>query len=97
MGEEEKALMERLEQARKAQQMEAQKKALMLKLLEANAYERMMNVKIANPALYDEVITAVIYLYRSRQVKGKISEEQLVSLLKKLTAKKEGSIQFKRK
>jgi len=94
---EEKALRKRLEQMKKTQQIEAQKKELLLKLLEPAAYERMMNVRMASPSVYDGAVAAVAYLYQNRQIGGKISDMQLLSLLKKLTAKKEGEIKFMRK
>lgn len=94
---EDKALRKKLEEMRKNQQMEQQKKELLLKLLEPAAYERIMNVRMASPAVYDGAVAAVAYLYQNGQVKGKISDTQLLSLLKKLTAKREGEIKFMRK
>ena len=90
-------LQERFAEAQQAQQADQQKKVVLKHLLTPEAYERMMNVKISNPALYEQVVGMLAYLYQSKQLKGKVGEEQIVALLSRLTQKKETSIQIKRK
>jgi len=67
-----------------AQDMEMQKKLLLKNLVEAKAYERLMNVRLGSPELYDQLVNLMVYLYRAGKVRGKITEAQVVQLLGKL-------------
>ena len=84
---------------RRLQQMqaEAQKKELLRRLLSDSAYERMMNVRLSSPELYDRVVSSLAYVAQSGKPMGQIGDEQLYSLLQKLTQKRETSIEFKSK
>lgn len=90
-------LQERIAALQQAQQLELRKRAIMQKLLEPSAYERLMNVKIANPELYDKVVGTLAYLAERRQLAGKVNEETLVKMLSQMTETRETSIEFKRK
>ena len=92
-----KELKERLMKYQQARELEMQKKFALKYIVDAQAYERLMNVRIANPALYDQLVTMLIYLYQNKQVKGKVTDEQLKGILAKLTARKEPEITFKKK
>ncbi|MEM2137895.1 MAG: DNA-binding protein [Candidatus Anstonellaceae archaeon] len=78
-------------------QMEMQKKELLRRMLSEGAYERMMNVRIANPELYEKVISSLAYVAQSGKPMPKITDEQLRELLAKMTEKRETSIEFRHK
>ena len=92
-----KELKERLQKYQQTRELEMQKKFALKYIVDAQAYERLMNVRLANPALYDQIVTLLIYLYQNKQVKGKVTDEQLKGILVKLTARKESEITFKKK
>ena len=78
-------------------QAELQKKELLRRMLDDSAYERMMNVRISSPELYEKVVQSLAYIAQSGKMTGKISEEQIYGLLAKMTEKRETSIEFKKK
>lgn len=78
-------------------QMEMQKKELLRRMLTDSAYECMTNVRISNPELYDKVVSSLAYVAQQGRQMEKLTDEQLYSLLAKMTAKKETSIEFRRK
>jgi len=90
-------LKENLQRYQQARELEMRKKFALKYIVDAAAYERLMNVRLANPALYDQIVTMLIYLYQNKQVKGKVTEEQLKTILAKITARKEPEITFKKK
>ena len=92
-----KKLQENIAAMQQSQQVDAQKRAVLLKLLTAEAYERVMMVKSTSPELYDKVVGTLAYLAQNGQVRGKIDDETLVKLLAKMTERRETSIEFKRK
>lgn len=88
----------KLQEMQQAQAMDMQKKHLLKNLVEPKAYERLMNVRLANPELYDQLISLLAYLFKSGQVKGKVSEAQVLQLLSKLTgARREPTITVSRR
>lgn len=93
--ESEQIKQQRLQQLQQKREQEGQIKVALMKVLEPKAYERMMNVRIANEDLYMRVSSAL--LQYSSQAQKKISDGELKELLIKLTRKKEGSIEIKRK
>jgi DNA-binding TFAR19-related protein (PDSD5 family) len=97
--EEQQAQMQQLYQKRlQAMQLEMQKKEVLRRMLSEAAYERMMNVRLSSPELYDKVINSLLYVSQSgRQMEGKISDEQLYALLQKMTQKRETSIEYRSK
>ena len=80
-----------------ALQLEMQKKELLRNMLTPEAYERMANVRMSSPELYNKVISSLAYLAQSGKKMGKISDEQLYSLLAKMTERRETSIEFRSK
>ena len=74
-----------------------QKKELLRNMLSPEAYERMSNVRMSSPELYDKVVSSLAYLAQSGKKMGKISDEQLYSLLAKMTERRETSIEFRSK
>lgn len=88
------AYQKRLQQA----QAEMQKKELLRRMLSDSAYERMMNVRMASPELYEKVVSSLAYVVQSgKKMSGKISDEQLYALLAKMTERRETSIEFRSK
>ncbi len=78
-------------------QREQQIKSMLRQLLEADAYERIMNISVSNHELYMQLSNLIVQLAQSNQVSGKITDAQLVSLLNRLTYKPEPKIEFKHK
>lgn len=92
-----KRMRKRVAEALKEVQMEQQKKEIMRRFLDSAAYERMMNVRVSNPELYDQLISLIVSLVQSNRVTDKITEAQLKSLVERITYKKEPTISFKHK
>ncbi|MFH1285349.1 MAG: DNA-binding protein [Candidatus Micrarchaeota archaeon] len=88
MPEQQEDANERIAKMQKARELEIKKKMVLKQLVDAAAYERVMNIRLANPELYEQIISLLLYLYQNRQLKGKISEEKLLALLGQITAKK---------
>ncbi len=85
------------EQKMRQMQQDAQKRDLLRRMLDEKGYERMTNVRIANPELYEKVVQSLAYVAQSGKPMGKVSEEQLYQLLRKMTQERETSIEFRRK
>jgi len=97
-GENEQQQSQQLYQKRlQALQLEMQKKELLRNMLSPEAYERMSNVRMSSPELYDKVVSSLAYLAQSGKKIGKISDEQLYALLAKMTERRETSIEFREK
>lgn len=88
-----KAYMQRL----KAIRIEQQKRELAKRYTTAEAYERLMNVRISNYELYEQLVNLIIAMVQNNRIMGKLTEEQLKDILAKLTYKPESSIQFRHK
>ncbi len=87
-----------LEELQRKQAETAQKRALVRQILDDGAFSRISNIRLANSGLYDQLADLLLRLAQSGQLKGKISEAQLVALLSRLTEnRKEPQITFKRK
>ncbi len=78
-------------------QMEMKKRELLRRMLSDEAYERMGNVRISSPDLYEKVVQSLAYVAQSGRSMERISDGQLRQLLAKMTVKKGTSIEFKRK
>lgn len=92
-----KSMRKRVSDAIKAAQLEEQKKEIMRQFLDDAAYERLMNIRLSNPELYNQLVKLVVSLAQSNRVTGKISETQLKSILAKMTSRHEPKIEFKHK
>src|SRR5208283_3005391 len=92
-----KEMRRRVAEAMRRAQMEQQKKDVMRQFLQPDAYERLMNIRVSNPELYDQLIGMVVQLVQSNRVTGKISEVQLRSIIEKITFRKEPKISFEHK
>ncbi len=92
-----KRMRKRVSEAIRNAQMEQQKKEIMRRFLDSTAYERMMNVRVSNPELYDQLVNLVVSLVQSNRITGKLTESQLKALVERITYKKEPTISFKHK
>lgn len=90
-------MRKRVADAIKAAQLEEQKKEVMRQFLDGKAYERLMNIRMSNSELYNQLVNLVVSLAQSNRVTGKITEKQLVSILTKMTSKREPTIEFRHK
>lgn len=90
-------LRKKVTEAMRRAQVEQQKKELMRQLLEPGAYERLMNIRLSNQELYEQLVSLILSLAQSNRISGKISENQLRSILGKITYRKEPTIEFKHK
>jgi programmed cell death protein 5 len=78
-------------------QVEQEKKTLAKQLMDPDAYERLMNVRVANYELYSQLLEMLISMARGNRIKGKITEAQLREILAKMTARPDSKIEFKHK
>ena len=86
-------LQKKIEQMRAAQQQEAQVRQALRMFLDDAAYERLVNIKMSNPALFSKVAGYIFSLAQSNKLKGKMTEEQLKMLVNAMLAqKREGTI-----
>ncbi|MCL4375342.1 DNA-binding protein [Candidatus Marsarchaeota archaeon] len=81
----------------KALQIEQQKKEMLKKIMSNQAYERLMNVRVANYDLYSQVVDLLIAMARSNRITSQITDDQLKSILAKVTYKPDTKIEFKHK
>lgn len=96
-SQEEKRYKKRMAELIKSQQLEQQKKEILRKFLDDEAYERVMNIRLTNSELYDQLVNVIISLAQGNRLSSKITNEQLRSLITRLTYKPETKIEFKRK
>ncbi len=92
-----KEIKKRLSRSIKQMQIEEQRKELMKQVLDSTAFERLMNVRIANYNLYIQIVNVLISFMQSGRISGKISETQLTAIINKMTQKTEPKIEFKHK
>ncbi|MCX8197288.1 MAG: hypothetical protein N3G80_03170 [Candidatus Micrarchaeota archaeon] len=78
-------------------QADLQKKEFLRRMLSDKAYERMMNVRLSNPELYEKVVASLAYVAQAGGSMGKISEEQILALLSRMAQRRETKIEFKHK
>lgn len=78
-------------------QLEEQKLQIARKYLLPEAYARLSNVRMSNRELYNQFINLLVAMIQSNRLQGQMSDEQLRSILERLTAKPEGKIEFRHK
>jgi programmed cell death protein 5 len=82
-----KALQE--QQAQQQQLLaELQLRALLRRILEPEAFERLGRVKMANPELYAAAVRYLVALYQSGRLTRKVDDATLKTLLAKLSGPK---------
>ena len=75
-----------------AAQFEAAKRALLNKVLDKGAIERLGRVRMANPMLAMQIEAYLIQLYQAGQLKETVTEDKLKQILSVLTEKKKTTI-----
>ncbi len=96
-NENDEARRKNINQRIRAMQMEQQKRAAAKKYLTAEAYERLINVRMANYELYLQLQDLIIAMGQSNRITSKITEEQLKKMLQKFTFKPETKLEFRHK
>ena|SRR3989338_1238625 len=86
---------EHLQQQAQQQQLDETLKAIMSHVLDRKAQERLSNLKLVKPELATQLGMYLAQLFQSGQLKERITDEQLVIILRKLTEKRETKIRRK--
>lgn len=76
----------------KKQQIEVLKKAATLKFMTKKARERLNRIKMVKPEVAEKVEFAIIQAVQTGQIKDRINETQLVSILKEINESKKFNI-----
>ena len=74
------------------QQVQEEIKKIIVQILDEKARERLANLKTVKPELAFQIEAYLAQLYQMGQLKGKITEDQLVMILKKLGESKDFKI-----
>lgn len=75
---------QQLEELQAQQQLEQIKRVLFLKMLSDEARDRLSNIKAANPHFAAQIEAILIQLIQSGQIRQKISESELRTIIKKI-------------
>lgn len=79
-------------------EIDAQKAMILRQILTPKARDRLANIKMARPEFADKLENQLIQLASSGSLRGPMTEEQLVEILRRLqSGKRESTIEFKRK
>ena len=70
-------------------------KALMNEILEPKARERLSNIRLVKPDVATQIQVYLAQAYQAGQIRKKITDQELVALLKKIDNKTEFKIQRK--
>ncbi|MGZ4857135.1 MAG: DNA-binding protein [Methanobacteriaceae archaeon] len=75
-------------QERMRQEMEAQKRQVLMQLLTPEARSRLANLRLTKPEFVEQIELQLIQLAQMGKIKSKITDEQLKQLLRQLTTQK---------
>lgn len=70
-------------------------KTLMTEILEPKARERLNNLKLVKPEVATQIQVYLAQAYQAGHIKGKITDEQLVTILRQIETKKDFKIRRK--
>jgi DNA-binding TFAR19-related protein (PDSD5 family) len=84
--------MQELQRRQEERKQQAEKRALLQKLLEPAARVRLGNIRAANPEFAAKIEQLILYLYQNGQIKGRIDEKTFVAILSKVSGKRETRI-----
>ncbi len=88
-------MQEQMQQHAQQQEMHEALKVVSWQILEPAARERLNNLRVVKPELAMQLEAYLAQLYQAGQIKQKITEAQLITILKKLSEKRD--IRIKRK
>ncbi len=83
------------QQASQAREMEDALKMAMTQILDNKARERLSNLKLVKPDVAMQLQMYLVQMFQAGQITQKITDEQLVVILRKLTEKRETKIRRK--
>lgn len=84
-------------QREQAESINQQKQSILRSILSDQAKQRINNIKLVNPQMADAIENQLISLAQSGRIRGIISEEQLLQMLRELqNTKRDTKIKFKR-
>ncbi|HMK53380.1 MAG TPA: DNA-binding protein [Methanobacteriaceae archaeon] len=75
-------------QERMRQEMEAQKRQVMIQILTPEARGRLANLRLTRPEYVDQIELQLIQLAQMGRITSKITDEQLKELLRKMAGQK---------
>ncbi|NHJ03198.1 MAG: DNA-binding protein [Candidatus Heimdallarchaeota archaeon] len=79
-------------------QIDAQKAMILRQILTPKARDRLARIKVARPEFAESIENQLISLASNRSLRGPVTEEQLIEILRRLqSGKRESTIEFKRK
>jgi programmed cell death protein 5 len=91
MQRQQEAMQQQAIQQAAAQQAQMQQleilKAVMNEILDAKAKERLSNLKLVKPDVAMQLEIYLAQLYQAGQIRKKITDQEIVAILQKLTAK----------
>lgn len=90
-------LAEAYEREREKQEFELKKAQILRRILTPEARSRLENIRLVKPELAEQLELYLIQLAGAGRIKGMITEEELKSILKSLTASQETKIRIHRK
>ncbi len=91
----EQALREQVQEHQRAE-LEAQKEAILRQILTPEARARLMNIKMVKPELAEQIELQLIQLAGSGRLRGRVTDEQLKSLLLQIQGReRERKISFR--
>ncbi len=91
-------LQRRIEEARRREQLEAEKQAILRAILTPKARSRLMNLKMVRPEFAEQLEIQLINLARAGRIPTPITDEQLKAILVRLSGRHRPTrIIFKRK
>lgn len=70
------------------QQLDLQKRSVLMEVLTPEARSRLANVKLARPEYAVQIENLIIQLAQTGQIRQKITDEQLKQILRKISAKR---------
>ena len=85
-------MQEQLQEQLQQKQMEEVLKVIRMKILDEKARERLSNLRVVKPDLAFQLEVYRAQLYQLGQLKTKLTEEQLIAILKKMSEKKDFKI-----
>ncbi|MDI9618013.1 DNA-binding protein [Methanothermobacter sp.] len=80
--------METEAQEQMRQQLEMQKKQIMMQILTPEARSRLANLRLTRPEFVEQIELQLIQLAQMGRVRSKITDKQLKELLKRVSGKK---------